>query len=201
MGQALAGVVGTFRERDERLSVVSMGAKAVLSALACSITHGYAPEMHVDTPMDGTLECIVSSSPVYCSRARNRVKMLQTLALGSRRPALRGRPQLLPVAHEDACARELCHKTPRNSSVRARQLRRLAKQASSMLATFISSKCKPGHCATLPRALGRFGECRISRIERSSSCSVHRAGQHFGRLPARLPSPFRRAVPQQGSRG
>ena len=61
----------------------------MLSALACSITHGYAPEMHVDTPMDGALECIVSSSPVYCSRARNCVKMLQTLALGSRREAPR----------------------------------------------------------------------------------------------------------------
>jgi hypothetical protein len=37
------------------------GAEKVLNALACSITYDYAPEMHTDTPMKGTLECIVFS--------------------------------------------------------------------------------------------------------------------------------------------
>jgi hypothetical protein len=37
------------------------GAESVLVALACSNTHDYAPDLHTDTPLDGTLECIVFS--------------------------------------------------------------------------------------------------------------------------------------------
>jgi hypothetical protein len=37
------------------------GAESVLVALACSITHDYAPELHTDTPLNGTLECIIFS--------------------------------------------------------------------------------------------------------------------------------------------
>ena len=37
------------------------GAESVLAALACSITHDYAPDLHIDTPLNGTLECILFS--------------------------------------------------------------------------------------------------------------------------------------------
>ena len=35
------------------------GAEDFLDALACSVTQDYTPELHLDTPLHGTLECIL----------------------------------------------------------------------------------------------------------------------------------------------
>ena len=87
------------------------GAESVLAALACSITHDYAPELHVDTPLDGTLECIVFSQSDTAVFALKRGAIEKIVTLDEPMLVLLDSARCLHAAHRtEAAARAAFHK-------------------------------------------------------------------------------------------
>jgi len=59
---------------DEGSCCAIPGTEGFLDALACSVTKDYTPELHLDSPLEGTLECILftgDATAVFASKCGN----------------------------------------------------------------------------------------------------------------------------------